>query len=106
MTAIPPDHQRLIAGIAELHQLLREAYDHYFAFGDGYCKSAEGTVWLEWPTYFAMKAGQVEPKVCVYSYVFGPERQHDFDSIEDALATVREWRDEELARTYTEEEYQ
>jgi hypothetical protein len=41
----------------------------------------------------------------VYSYVFGPERQHDFDSIEDALATVREWRDEELARTYTEEEY-
>jgi len=29
--------------------------------------------------------------VSVYSYVLGPYRNHDFDSIAEALETVREW---------------
>lgn len=95
--------QHVFEGVAELHRLLQEAYDHYFANSDGYCKSAEGVVYVEWPTYFAMRDGDTEPKVGVYSYVMGPDRMHYFNSIADALEAVREWHAKEMVRTYEED---
>lgn len=97
-----PHDQRLFEGIAEIHRLLKEAYDHYFAHSDGYCKSGEGSVWVEWPTYFAMREGATEPTVGVYSYVLGPSRVHEFRNIDDALEAVREWHAAEMVRTYEE----
>lgn len=36
----------------ELLTLLAEAYEHYFAYGDGYAKSSEGHVALIVPPYY------------------------------------------------------
>jgi len=33
----------------------------------------------------------------IYSYVLGPNRSHDFDSVDDALDTVRKWHADEMA---------
>jgi hypothetical protein len=90
----------VLADVAEIHRLLNEAYDHYFANSDGYCKSSEGQVSLHWPTYFAMRYGEIEPTCSVYSYVLGPSRNHDFESTTEALAAVREWHAEEMAHDY------
>lgn len=90
--------------IAEIHRLLREAYDHYFANSDGYCKSSEGYVELRWPNYFEMRDGETEPSCGVYSYVLGPSRMHDFDNTAEALAAVRKWHREEMAHDYRESE--
>lgn len=95
--------QRVLEGVEEIHRLLKEAYDHYFALSDGYCKSAEGTVWVEWPTYFAMRGGETTPTIGVYSYVLGPSRRHEFDSIDEALTEVRKWHAIEMQQTYDED---
>jgi hypothetical protein len=94
----PPEPTDIAAGVAEIQRLLKEAYDHYFATTDGYCKSSEGAVSVHWPTYFDFRAGRNEPTVSVYSYVFGPSRLHDFPNMAAALASVREWHAAEMAR--------
>lgn len=86
----------MMRDVAEIHRLLGEAYDHYFANSDGYCKPSEGAVSLHWPTYFAMRDGDIEPTCSVYSYVLGPSRNHYFDTVADALVSVREWHREEM----------
>lgn len=95
--------QRVIDGVHEIHRLLDEAYAHYFALGDGYHKSQEGTVWVEWPNHFERAGGNTEPRVGIYSYVFADAREDIFDSIDEALDAVREWHSDEMARTYEED---
>lgn len=95
--------EQVMADVQEIHRLLGEAYDHYFATTDGYCKPSEGYVELNWPNYFDMKNGKTEPGCGVYSYVLGPSRMHDFDSTAEALAAVREWHREEMGRRDEEE---
>ena len=82
--------------LKEIWRLLAEAYDHYFSY-DSYCKSSEGAVSVNYPTYFDMRDGKTEPTISVYSYVLGPNRNHYFDNIDEALETVREWHKEEMA---------
>lgn len=90
--------------LAELQRLLDEAYQHYFQHSDGYCKSAEGSIELSYGTHFTRRDGQLEApaitNVHVYSYVFSTGRSEDFDTLEDALETVREWHREELSTVY------
>ena len=45
---------------------------------------------------------EVSPKVTVgvYSYVFGPQRQNDYGSIDEALEAVRKWHADEMKTTY------
>lgn len=93
--------------IAEIRRLLDEAYDHYFKYSDGHSKMGEGLVRVDFGTYFDRAAGG-EPLeirgVGVFSYVLGPERMHDFNSTAEALAAVRQWHAEEMARDYNEED--
>jgi len=85
--------------LREIVRLMDEAYDHYFATSDGHCKTSEGYVGLGFNNYFERKAG--EPlrvaQVEIYSYVLGPSRSHYFGSVDEALATVREWHRNEMS---------
>lgn len=90
--------------LAEIHRLLAEAYEHYFEFSDGHCKSGEGAVSLHWPSFYWREDRPEEPSVEIYSYVLGPGRTHHFKNLRDALDTVREWHASELAHDYSEDE--
>lgn len=91
------EHQ--LAQLRELRELMDAAYAHYFDTTDGHCKGSEGYVAVHFNTVHDRRAG--EPfkiaRVGVYSYVLGPHRMHEFDSMEEALATVREWHAQEMA---------
>lgn len=90
--ASEPTAPSWVADVAEMQRLLTEAYTHYFATSsDGHCKSSEGAITLHFPTYFDLKDGQTAPACSVYSYVFGPSRNHHFQSTDEALDAVREW---------------
>lgn len=86
-----------VADLEEIIRLLKEAYDHYFEHSDGYCKSSEGNVAVDFGNYFERRGGQRERAVTVYSYVLGPSRSHYFDSTREALKSVRMWHKEEMA---------
>lgn len=90
------------AVVEKLNELIRlhdEAYDHAM-LRDGCHKSSEGHVGIDLTDVFQRKDG-VAPltvrSVNVYSYVLGPSRQHYFDSLDEALRTVRGWHAQEMA---------
>lgn len=85
--------------ILEMQRLMKEAYDHYFQYGDGHCKSAEGQILLIYPTYH-VGFSDTPCEVHVYSYVLGPHRTHSFNSLDEALETVREWHKQEMENDY------
>ena len=86
--------------LGTITRLLDEAYQHYFDNSDGYCKSSEGHVSVGFGTTFDRRSGERVRHVEVYSYVFGPHRQHYFDSISSALSTVQTWHAAEMATDY------
>lgn len=91
----------------EIRRLLDEAYDHYFANSDGYCKSSEGYIGLSFNNYFDRRDGKVIgiELVEIYSYVFGPSRSHYFKSTAEALETVKVWHKREMSETYEENDW-
>lgn len=89
-----------IAKIDKLVRLLDEAYDHYFRYGDGVCKSSEGYINIRLNNYFERKEGDTGFGVEIYSYVFGSSRHHHFDTLEDALIAVTSWHDEEMTNKH------
>lgn len=94
-----------IEKLAEIIRLLDEAYDDYFARSDGYCKSSEGHVSIDFGTYFDRAEGKpplLVGGVDVYSYVLGPSRGHYFKTLDEALEAVREWHADELAMDFQE----
>lgn len=95
--------QDFLDKLTEIQRLLAEAYEHYFANSDGYCKSSEGAITISLPAYFWREGEDREPAVEVWSYVLGPSRSHWFDTIDAALETVREWHAAEMAATYEDE---
>lgn len=81
--------------LANLHQAWTD--DKY---KDGHCKPNEGYVGiiLSYPNWFSSESYQdylnAEPKLSVevYSYLFGPNRLHYYDSLDEAIAAVKEWK--------------
>lgn len=94
--------------LKEIRRLLDEAYDHYFKFSDGYCKSSEGYIGLHFNHYFDRRDGQVAGirDVEIYSYVFGPSRTHNFASTAAALKTVKQWHEREMNESHEEEDWE
>jgi hypothetical protein len=90
-----------ISKVNRLILLLDSAYDHYFKYSDGYCKSSEGHVELTFGNYFNRQADE-SPTIGanVYSYVLGPSRMHYFDSLDEALTAVQAWYEAEMERTW------
>jgi hypothetical protein len=89
--------------LSEISRLLDEAYKHYFEY-EGHCKSSEGHITLEYGNYWDRKENSLEvpiKSVSIYSYVFCEQgRSQDFDSLDEALETVREWHANEMAYDY------
>jgi hypothetical protein len=87
--------------LKKIRQLLKEAYDHYFELSDGHSKSSEGSISIEFGDYWSDKdcEGKITG-VTIYSYVLGSSRLHYFDNLDEALATVVQWHDEEMKMTY------
>lgn len=80
-----------------IRKLLKEAYDHYFKYGDGHCKSGEGHISVEFGNYWEDKQCQMKiTSVNIYSYVFGSSRSHYYDTIDEALEVVKRWHKEEM----------
>ncbi|MFJ3084414.1 hypothetical protein ACIPJG_32310 [Streptomyces halstedii] len=98
--------EREAKDLSKIQRLLDEAYDHYFRYSDGYCKSSEGHIALNFNHYFERSAGEVPgiKSVEVYSYVLGPHRSHYFDSTAEALVAVKLWHEKEMQETYEEED--
>lgn len=91
--------------LAEIRRLLDEAYDHYFKYSDGYCKSSEGHIGLDFNNFFERRDGISFgiKSVEIYSYVFGPNRSHYFKSTAEALETVKQWHEREMQKGYEED---
>jgi hypothetical protein len=86
--------------LEEITRLLDEGLKHYLTY-ESHCKSAEGHVEVSFSfgNSWERFEGPVEPTmmVSVYSYALGPHRNHDFDSLEEALEAVREWHEAEMS---------
>lgn len=89
------------AKIDEIVRLVGEGSEHLIHL-DGHCKSSEGAVEVSIPP-FSWREESVTPSVGVYSYLMGPSRMHYFDTVDEALATVRDWHAEAMA--VTEDDY-
>jgi hypothetical protein len=93
------DQEKLL----KIRKLLKEAYDHYFDNSDGHCKSAEGTIGIEYGNYWEDKNCELKiTGVSIYSYAFGPNRDHYFETIDTALEAVVQWHRDELNTDYNE----
>jgi len=93
-----------IEKLKEISRLLDEAYEHYFKY-EGHCKSSEGYISIDYGNLWQRKEtpGEMPIKnVHIYSYVFcaNGERSQDFESLDEALETVRGWHAEEMAYDY------
>lgn len=81
--------------LAEIQQLLDEGLEHYLTY-ESHCKSSEGYVSVDLGTSWERREGKNPIRVEVYSYVLGPSRLHDFESIDEALTEVRKWHKAEM----------
>ena len=89
--------------LEEIQRLLDEAYNHYFKY-ESHAKSYEGRISVNFNNYWdrrneesGLRIGTIE----IASYVFCRKgRQEFFESIDEALATVREWHKDEMAYDY------
>ena len=89
--------------LIKIRQLLKEAYDHYFKYSDGHCKSGEGHISIEFGDYWSDKKCELKiTGVSIYSYVLGPSRSHYFDTLDEALETVVQWHKDEMNTDYDE----
>lgn len=87
--------------LLKIRKLLKEAYDHYFKYSDGHCKSGEGYISLEFGDYWSDKNCECKIKgVSIGSYVFGPHRMHYYDNLDEALEEVTRWHKEEMEAVY------
>ena len=86
--------------IMDLINTLDAAYKKYFDEGDGYSKSSDGgvSVTVDYGTYNHRSCGRpITYKVEVWSYVFGPSRQHTFvgsteeEALSAAIDEVKSW---------------
>lgn len=86
--------QKIRQHLADLHH--RWATD---PSRDGHCKSSEGYIeviacypnWFEAGSKEAYLSATPEIRIGVYSYLFGPSRMHDFNSLEEAWEEVKNW---------------
>lgn len=90
--------------LEEIQRLLDEGLEHYLTY-ESHCKSSEGHVSVSFGNSWERRDGQNPIRVSVYSYVLGPHRSHDFDSIDEALSEVRKWHNEEMSYI-PDEDYQ
>jgi hypothetical protein len=72
---------------------------------EGCHKSSEGQITLHLTNTFERQDGEgplTVKAVEVYAYVVGPSRSHHFESLDEALTTVRKWHAEtmEWVRAY------
>lgn len=88
-----------IEKLQEISRLLDEAYTHYFTY-EGHCKSSEGFISIEYGNLWDRRDNPLElpiKNVHIYSYVFCEEgRSQDFDTLDEALETVRGWHAREM----------
>lgn len=85
--------------IRELMRLHDEAMWHWMKL-DGMCKSSEGTVTVYLTNSFERDEGENPLRVKgieVFAYVVGPSRHHYFDTVDEALAVVRQWHVDTMA---------
>ena len=98
-----------LAKLNEIQRLIDEAYDDYIDRDpDLYHKSSEGHISVSFGNYFDRSDEEfprVTPEVDIYSYVLGPHRSHYFDSIDQALETVRVWHHNQLNTVYSDDDY-
>lgn len=92
-----------IEKLQEISRLLDEAYKHYFEY-EGHCKSSEGFISVEYGNYWDRYDNPSDmpiKNIHIYSYVFCDQgRSQDFDTIDEALETVRGWHEREMAYDY------
>lgn len=88
-----------IEKLQEISRLLDEAYTHYFTY-EGHCKSSEGFISIEYGNLWDRQDNPLQlpiKNVHIYSYVFCTEgRSQDFDTLDEALETVRGWHAREM----------
>lgn len=91
--------------LIEIRRLLKKAYDHYFDHSDGHCKSGEGHISVDFGNYWDdAKCEMKISSIGIYSYVFGSGRLHHFDTLDEALKTVKRWHEEEMNHDYEKDE--
>jgi len=88
--------------VKEVRRMLAEMHDKWQndPEEDGHCKSNEGYVEVVevYPNWFDAESDKeryinADPEIAirVYSYLFGPIRTHDFNTIDEGYEAVKEW---------------
>lgn len=86
----------------EIRVMLNEMHIKWRKEGDGHCKSCEGQIelYLHFPNWFESDDyinDMPDFVSCtVYSYLFGPSRLHEFESLEEAYHEVKQWYKDEM----------
>jgi hypothetical protein len=102
--------------VAEIARLHDEAFWHLHQF-DGHAKSSDGSISIEveFGNVWERKDSSVSPRIglAIYSYVvasdtpsypnFG-QRNHYFETIDEALLVMKEWHQEAMSYNPSEEE--
>lgn len=79
------------AKVAEIIRLHDEAFEKYQTCPGAGWKSSEGSVSVHFGNYWARHEQNDEPSCEVYSYALGPNRNHYFNTVSQALDAVRGW---------------
>lgn len=81
--------------LLEIQRLHDEAFEHYQKSDCAGWKSGEGAVSVHFGNFWERDEGQ-RPACSVYSYALGPNRDHYFDTIGEALEAVQGWHKAEM----------
>jgi hypothetical protein len=96
-----PFHEKL----KQVYRLLAEAYEDWQKRSpDHHAKWSEGQVRITTPDHFYSYNHAMRPKVEIYSYVLGPNRNHEFNNIDEALEAVTRWHKQQIEYDYSKDE--
>lgn len=90
--------EQTLKELALIRDTLAVMYEDYAAGPDVYWKSSEGHISLFFKPFYWWEEPYSDdpatrPGIEIYSYVFGPSRNHVFDNTTEALIAVQEWYD-------------
>lgn len=108
--------QETLDKIAEIARLHDEAFEHLHKF-DGHAKSSDGAITIEigFGNVWERRHEKIQPSlgVSIYSYVVASEtpsypnfgqRNHWFETVDEALTVMKEWHEKAMAYNPTDEE--
>lgn len=79
----------------DIQYFMDEAIAHAVFNGEE-SSDEEGYIEVSLPTFHGRERGNKDVSIGIFTHLLGPDRMHYFDSVDKALAAVRQWYEEEV----------